>query len=94
MNIDCQRKSNSVTKSYALFVIMDHKRGFVKRAANFPIERTLCIDAYRINYVCQNMESQGNVAYRWENKIIMILEQKRINLIFVNIAYDYVTEFT
>ena len=45
---------------------MDHKHGFVKRAANFPIERTLCTDAHRINYVYQKMESQGNIAYLWE----------------------------
>ena len=47
---------------------------FRQRAANFPIERMLCIDAYRINYVYQKMESQGNIAYLWEHKIIMILE--------------------
>ena len=58
----------------ALFINMDHKHGFVKRAANFPIERTLCIDPYRVNYVYQKMEPQGNIAYLWENKIIMILE--------------------
>ena len=44
----------------------------MQRAANFPIERTLYIDAQRINYLYQKMESQGNVAYLWKNKIIMI----------------------
>ena len=47
---------------------------FRQRAENFPIERMLCIDAYRINYVYQKMESQSNIAYLWENKIIMILD--------------------
>ena len=74
INIDYQHKSNSVTERCALFINMDHKHVFVKRAANFPIKRTLCIGAYRINYVYQKMESQGNIAYLWENKIIMILE--------------------
>ena len=72
INIDYKHKSNSVTERYALFINMDHKHGFVKRAANFPIERILCIDLYRINHVYQEMESQGNIAYLWENKIIMI----------------------
>ena len=34
----------------------------------------LCIDAYRINYVYQKIKSQGNIAYLWKNKIIMMLE--------------------
>ena len=55
-----------MTKGYALFMNMDHKHGFVKR--------TLYIDTHRINYVYQKMESQGNIEYLWENKIIMILE--------------------
>ena len=63
MNIEYQHKSNSVTEGYALFINMDHKHGFVKRAANFPIEWTLCIDTYKINYVYQKMESHGNIAY-------------------------------
>ena len=63
-----------MTEGYALFINMDHKHGFVKRAANLPTERTLCIDPYKINHVYQKMESQGNIAYLWENKIIMILE--------------------
>ena len=46
----------------------------IKRAANFPVEQTLCIDAYRINYIYQNIESQGIFAYLSQNKIIMILE--------------------
>ena len=74
INIDYQHKSNSVTECYALFINMDHKHGFIKRAPNFPIERTLFIDPYRINHVYQKMESQGNIAYLWEYKIIMILE--------------------
>ena len=47
---------------------------FRQRAANSSVERTLYIDAYRINYVHQKMESQVNIAYLWENKIIKILE--------------------
>ena len=47
---------------------------FRQRAANFLIERMLYIDAYRINYVYQKMESQGNIAYLCGNKIIMKLE--------------------
>ena len=54
--------------------IKNHFTLFRQRAANFPIEQTLCKDAYIINYVYQKMESQGNIAYLWENKIIMILE--------------------
>ena len=63
-----------MTEGYALFINMDHKHRFVKRAANFPVERTICIDPYRINHVYQKMESQGNITYLWENKITMILE--------------------
>ena len=74
INIDYQHKSNSLTEGYALFINMDHKHRFVKRAANFPIEWMLCIDLYRVNHVYQKMQSQGNIAYLWENKIIMILE--------------------
>ena len=48
---------------------------FRERVANFPIERTLWIDVYRVNYVYQKMETQGNIAYIWENEIIMILER-------------------
>ena len=48
---------------------------FRQRAANCPIERTLWIDAYRINYVYSEIES--NIAYLWGKKIIMILEQIR-----------------
>ena len=55
-----------MTEGYALFVNMNHKHGFVKRAADFPNKRTLCTDAHRINYVYQKMESQGNIAYLWE----------------------------
>ena len=29
----------------------------------------LCIDAYRINYVYQKTELQGDIAYLWENEI-------------------------
>ena len=39
-----------------------------------PFERTLCIDTYRINFVYQKMELQGNIVYLWKKKIIMILE--------------------
>ena len=53
---------------------MDHKHGSVKQAANFPIERTLRIDPYKVNYVYRKIGSQSNVAYLWENKIIMIFE--------------------
>ena len=74
INIDYQPKSNSLTEGYALSINMDPKQGFVKRAANFSTERTLCIGPYRINYVYEKMELQGNIAYLWENKIIMILE--------------------
>ena len=63
-----------MTEGYALSINMDPKQGFVKRAANFSTERTLCTGPYRINYVYEKMELQGNVAYLWENKIIMILE--------------------
>ena len=56
------------------FINMDHKHGFEKRAAKFPIERTLCIDPCRINHVYQKLESQGNIACLWENKIIVILD--------------------
>ena len=35
-------------------------------------ERTLCIDTYRI------MELQGNIAYLWKKRIIMILEHIQI----------------
>ena len=51
------------TEGYALFINIDHKHGFVKRAANFPIEVTLCIDPYKINHVYQKMEWQGNIAH-------------------------------
>ena len=37
-------------------------------------EQTLCIDTYRINFAYHKMELQGNIAYLWKNKIIMILE--------------------
>ena len=50
---------------------MDHKHGFVERAPNFSIERKLCIDVHRINYVYQKLELQRYIAYVWENKIIM-----------------------
>ena len=63
-----------MTEGYALFINMNPKHGFVKRAGNVPIEQTLCIDSYRINHVYQKIESQGNIAYLWKNKIIMILE--------------------
>ena len=69
-----------MAEGYVLFINKDHKHGFVKRAANFPIERMLCIDPYRINHVYQKMESQGNIAYIWENKIMMILEHLYIFL--------------
>ena len=52
---------------------------FIQRAPDFPIERTLCIYAYRRNYVYQKMDSQGNIAYLWQNKIIMILETFRFS---------------
>ena len=51
---------------------------FRQRAAKFPIEQTLCIDAYRINYVYQKIELQGNIACLWENKILMILEHLQL----------------
>ena len=52
---------------------------FWQQAANFQVstpsfERTLEIETYRINYVYQKMELQGNIAYLWNKKIIMILE--------------------
>ena len=50
---------------------------FRQQAANFqypPSERRLCIDTYRISFVYQKIELQGNTAYIWKNKIIMILE--------------------
>ena len=37
-------------------------------------EGTLCIDTYRINFVYQKMELQGNITYLWKKKITMILE--------------------
>ena len=43
-----------------------------------PFERTLCIDTYRINFVYQKMELQGNIAYLWKKEIIMILEHLQI----------------
>ena len=43
-----------------------------------PFERTICIDTYRINFVYQKMELQGNIAYLWKKKIIMILEHIQI----------------
>ena len=43
-----------------------------------PFRWTLCIDTYRINFVYQKMQLQGNVAYLWEKKIIMILEHFQI----------------
>ena len=39
-----------------------------------PFEGTLCIDTYRINFPHQKMDLQGNIAYLWKKKIIMILE--------------------
>ena len=41
-------------------------------------ERTLCLEAYRINSVYQKLELHGNIPYLWENKIIMILEHFEI----------------
>ena len=38
-----------------------------------PFEWTLCIDTYRINFVYQKMDLQGNIAELWKKKIIMIL---------------------
>ena len=78
VDIDYKHKSNSLTEGYALFINMDHKHGFSKQVPNFPIEQMLCIDAYGINYVYQKMESQGNIAYLYENKIIMILMHLQI----------------
>ena len=72
--------SNTPPENWELFLISELRKIknpfslFKQRAANFPIERTLCIDAYRINYVYQKKESQINIAYLWENEIIMILE--------------------
>ena len=43
-----------------------------------PFERTLCIDTYRINFVYQKMELQGNIVYLWKKKIIMILEHVNV----------------
>ena len=51
---------------------------FRQQAVNFPIERMLCIDGYRIDHVYQKMESQGNIAYLWENNVIIILEHRYI----------------
>ena len=41
-------------------------------------ERTLCLEAYRINSVYQKLELHGNIPHLWENKIIMILEHFKI----------------
>ena len=40
-----------------------------------PFEQTLCIDTYRINFVYLKMEFQGNIAYLWKKKIILIFKQ-------------------
>ena len=34
-----------------------------------PFEQTLCIDTYRINFVYQKMELQGNIAYLGKRKL-------------------------
>ena len=39
---------------------------------------TLCIDTYRINFVYRKIELQGNIAYLWKKKIIMIMEHLKI----------------
>ena len=43
-----------------------------------PFEGALCINTYRISFVYQKMELQGNIAYFWKNKIIMILQHIQI----------------
>ena len=43
-----------------------------------PFEKRLCFDTYWINFIYQKMELQGNTAYLWKKKIIMILEHIEI----------------
>ena len=63
------------TRSKILFLCSDNKLQIFKYP---PFERMLCIDTCRINFVYQKMELQGDIAYLWQKKIIMILEHIQI----------------
>ena len=78
--IYCQKQgavfwSVNYTRSKIPFLCSGNKLQIFKYR---PFERTLCIDTYRINFVYQKMELQGNITYLWKKTIIMILEHLQI----------------
>ena len=66
-----RQKTGNYTRSNIPFLCSGNELQILKY---LPFERTLCIDTYRINFVHQKMELQGNIVYLWKKKIIMILE--------------------
>ena len=67
--------SVNYTRSKIPFLFSGNKLQIFKYS---QFERRLCFDTYRINFVYQKMELQGNIAYLWKTKIIMILEHIQI----------------
>ena len=61
--------SVNYTRSKILFLCSGNKLQIFKYP---PFERTLCIDTYKINFVYQKMELQGNNAYLQKKKIIIL----------------------